>query len=191
MSDPGSQRPPPGSYGRYRPPPMTRQTNPYPYDFMFAHYGNLEADFQEAAFVPDHGRAAFEAYMNHGTVPSTVFRTGSYLSFDNMSLRTINVTQPNEQAGLLGNRRARERYWAQQLEFNLNQWRRGNLGVIQIDKDRRVWGVALRCEMRWETLRQNANPPCLSLIWDNDLGEFSLYCSQSGDGHFVLSEDSV
>ena len=193
MSAPGGQRPPPGPYGRYRPPPTARPTNPYPSDFMFAHYGNLESHHQEAAFVADHGRAAFEAYMNHGTIPGSVFRTGSYLHLDNMSLRTIDVrTQPSENSALVGNRSERELYWRRQLEWNMNNWRRGHLGVIQIDKDRRLWGVALRCELSWEVLRRNPNPPCISMIWDNDLGEFSLYCSQRGDGHFVLSEnDSV
>ena len=200
MAAPGGQRPPP--YGRYQQPlrphgrAPPRQPNPNANDFMFMNYGNLETHHQEAAFVADHGRAAFEAYLSNGTIPTTVsqqhFRTGAYLSFDNMSLRTIDVrTQPNEQAALLGNRSQRDQYWAQQLQFNMNNWRRGNLGVIQIDRDRRLWGVALRCEMSWEILRQNPNPPCISMIWDNDLGEFALFCSQRGDGHFVLSEDSA
>ena len=165
MSAPGGQRPPPGPYGRYRPPPTARPANPYPSDFTHANYD-------------DDG---------------SVFRTGSYLHLDNMSLRTIDVrTQPSENSALVGNRSERELYWRRQLEWNMNNWRRGNLGVIQIDKDRRLWGVALRCELSWEVLRRNPNPPCISMIWDNDLGEFSLYCSQRGDGHFVLSEnDSV
>ena len=174
MSAPGGQRPPP--YGRFQPPPRQplRQPDPYSSDFMFRNFGNLEEHHQEAAFE------------------AAVGRTSSYLSFDNMSLRTIDVrTQPNDQAALTGNRSDRDRYWAQQLQFNMNNWRRGNIGVIQIDRDRRLWGVALRCEISWEILRQSVNPPCLSLIWDNDLGEFALFCSQRGDGHFVLSEDSV
>ena len=203
MAAPGGQRPPP--YGRYLPlrSPPSRQPNPYANDFMYMNYGNLESQHQETAFVADHGRAAFEAYLSNGTIPTTFsqqhFRTGAYLNLDNVSLRTIDVrtgtrevrAQPNEQAALLGNRSQRDQYWSQQLQFNMNNWRRGNLGVIQIDRDRRLWGVALRCEMSWEILRQNPNPPCISMIWDNDLGEFSLFCSQRGDGHFVLSEDSA
>ena len=188
---PGGQRPPP--YGRFQPPRQSgrQPTAPYASDFMFNQYGNLEPHHQEAAFVADHGRAAFEAYMSHGTLPAAVFRTGSYMSFDNTSFRTIDVTtHVNDHAALLGNRRDRDQYWQRQLQFNLQNWRQGNIGVIQIDRGGRLWGVALRCEISWEILRQNVNPPCLSLIWDNDLGEFGLFCSFRGDGHFVLSEDN-
>ena len=194
MAAPGGQRPSP--YGRYQPParPATRQPTPYADagDFMFRNYGNLDTHHQEAAFVADYGRAAFENLLNHGTIPTSTgyFRTSSYLN--STVFQTIDVrSPPNSNAALLGDRRDRDAYWAAQLRFNMENWRRGHLGVIQIDRDRRLWGLNLRCETSWETLRANPNPPCISMIWDNDLGEFALYCSQSGNGHFVLSDDTA
>ena len=158
---------------------------------MFRNYGNLDVHHQETAFVNDYGRAAFENYLNHGTIPTQpIFRANTYLN--SAVFQTIDVrTPPNSNAALLGDRQAREAYWAAQLRYNMEQWRRGHLGVIQIDKDRRLWGLNLRCNPDWETLRANPTPPAISMIWDNDLGEFALYCSQSGNGHFVLDGDTA
>ena len=107
-------------------------------------------------------------------------------------VQTIDVrTTPNSNAALIGDRQAREAYWAAQLRYNMENWRRGQIGVIQIDRDRRLWGLNLRCNTDWETMRANPTPPAISMIWDADLGEFALYCSQSGNGHFVLDGDTA
>ena len=198
MAAPGGGQQPPG-YGRYRSPyeQPSQQPSPYAHDFMFRNFGNLEPHHQETAFVAAYGRTAFEAFLSHGTIPAAAagnhFRTSSFTNVGNPSLQPIDVRSlpPVSDAALFGNRRDREAYWAAQLRYNMENWRRGNLGVIQIDRDRRQWGVSLRCEESWEVLRSNPNPPCISMIWDNDLGEFALYCSQSGNGHFILRDDTA
>ena len=165
MSGPGGQQPP--SYGRRPPPPRqsARQSDPYP---VFANFGNLETHHQEAA----------------------VGRQGAFINFDNSSLIDVR-THGEENAALVGGRTDRDRYWTRQLQYNLNNWRSGNIGMVQIDSRGRLWGVALRCEINWSVLRQSDHAPCFSLIWDSDLGEFGLFCSQSGDGNFVLGGNSA
>ena len=192
MAAPGGGPRPPG-YGRYQSPyqPPSRQPVPYASDWMFRNYGNLDEHHQETAFVNDYGRAAFENFLNHGTIPTQpIFRANTYLN--SAVFQTIDVrTPPNSNAALIGDRQAREAYWAAQLRWNMENWRRGHLGVIQIDRDRRLWGLNLRCNTDWDTMRANPTPPAMSMIWDADLGEFALYCSQSGNGHFVLDGDTA
>ena len=184
----------PPTYGRYRAPgrPATQPAAPYSDsgDFLFRRYGNLDVQHQETAFVNDYGRAAFENYLNHGTIPNQpIFRANTYLN--SQVFQTIDVrTPPNSNEALLGDRQARERYWAAQLRYNMEHYRRGQIGVIQMDKYRRLWGLNIRCNSDWETMRANPTPPAISMIWDDDLGEFALYCSQNGNGHFVLDGDS-
>ena len=89
---------------------------------MFRNYGNLDAHHQETAFVNDYGRAAFENYLNYGTIPTQpIFRAHS---FQNATVfQTIDVrSPPNSNAALLGDRQAREAYWAAQLRFNMENW---------------------------------------------------------------------
>ena len=194
MAAPGGGPRPPG-YGRYQSPYQPPSRQPVPYasasDWMFRNYGNLDEHHQETAFVNDYGRAAFENFLNHGTIPTQpIFRANTYLN--SAVFQTIDVrTPPNSNAALIGDRQAREAYWAAQLRWNMENWRRGHLGVIQIDRDRRLWGLNLRCNTDWDTMRANPTPPAFSMIWDADLGEFALYCSQSGNGHFVLDGDTA
>ena len=194
MAAPGGGPRTPG-YGRYQSPYQPPSRQPVPYasasDWMFRTYGNLDEHHQETAFVNDYGRAAFENFLNHGTIPTQpIFRANTYLN--SAVFQTIDVrTPPNSNAALIGDRQAREAYWAAQLRWNMENWRRGHLGVIQIDRDRRLWGLNLRCNTDWDTIRANPTPPAFSMIWDADLGEFALYCSQSGNGHFVLDGDTA
>ena len=112
---------------------------------MFRNYGNLDVHHQETAFIADYGRAAFENYLNHGTIPTQpgYFRTSTYLN--STAFQTIDVrSPPNSNSALLGDRRDREAYWAAQLRFNMENWRRGHLGVIQIDRDALPVGDVLR-----------------------------------------------
>ena len=168
MSGPGGQQPP---YGCQPQPPRqpARQSDPYP--------------------VSGGPRAADSFFSNLNT-QQQVFRQGALLSFDNSSIIDIR-THVDDNAALTGGRTERDRYWTRQLQYNLQNWRSNNIGMIQIDRDGRPWGVALRCEVSWHVLRQSDRAPRFSLIWDRDLGEFSLYCSQSEDGSFVLGGNSV
>ena len=165
---PGGPQPP--SYGRQ--PPTSRQSS------------NSRSDP-----YPVSGGPRDPVFSNLNT-QHQVFRQGAFLNFENSSIIDVR-THVDENAALTGGRTERDRYWTRQLQYNLQNWRNNNIGMIQIDRDGRPWGVALRCEVNWSVLRQSDRAPRFSLIWDRDLGEFSLYCSQSEDGSFVLGGNSV
>ena len=144
---------------------------------------------------PAYGRQQASSRSDRPAGPYPGFhptgRVGAFISLENSSIIDVRTTNIDENAALTGNRSQRQIYWDRQLQYNLNNWRRGQIGMLQIDSQQRLWGINLQCQTNWNELRQSETPPKFTLIWDSDLSEFRLYCSQSQGGDFILSGNSA
>ena len=118
-------------------------------------------------------------------------REGSYINFENSTFIDVRTHNGSENAALTGGQSEREQYWDRQLRYNLNNWRSNSIAMVQVDSRGRLWGVNMQCNTSWSEMRQSEIAPRFSLIWDRDLSEWSLYCTQSQGSNFILSGNSA